>query len=214
MDAEQLTLDDVLHDDQSDLYLGFKAYLEKTFCYENLAFWNSVREYEQCWKSDETREETKIQKCKMIRDTFICAKSRQEINIRCQMREAILRRIQQGDIGPDIFHDAKKAVYDLMHHNSFLQWTTSPASPATCSPPSTPSPTMTSFPDSWPLPNGNRFSYSSVESTTSDYDTRRPARYLSVLHRVRSLLPIRLNRHPKTPLEGKLPSFSSRKMTR
>lgn len=65
-------------------------------------------------------------RCHAIINTYIRSSSAQEINIPCEMRQTILKHIQDGLYHPAIFADATEAVLELMRANSFIPWLTQP----------------------------------------------------------------------------------------
>lgn len=112
-----LTLEVVLNDPSSDLFKEFANYLRQSYCIENLDFWIAVQEYKEC-----TNDKSLALRCEDMINEYIRPNSPQEINIPCDMREAILDFYQQGNYHPKLFGAAAEAVLELMRVNSFIPW--------------------------------------------------------------------------------------------
>ncbi|KAH8549610.1 RGS domain-containing protein [Umbelopsis sp. PMI_123] len=66
------------------------------------------------------------QKFTYIIDTYLSPNSPQEINIHCEMRQAILEQWQtHGCYHPAIFNSARNSILELMRVNSFIPWVSS-----------------------------------------------------------------------------------------
>ncbi|OBZ84106.1 hypothetical protein A0J61_07844 [Choanephora cucurbitarum] len=118
-DLSVLSLESVLDDRNSDLFKEFSEYLHHSYCIENLSFWIAVQDY--------TKGCTQYRKelSKTIVDLHIRPNASQEINIPCEMREAILDLYSQENYHCHLFDEAAEAILELMRVNSFLPWTTS-----------------------------------------------------------------------------------------
>jgi hypothetical protein len=114
--TEVLSLETVLEDPSSSLFKEFAAYLHQSYCIENLAFWLATQEYHQ---------ECNDELCESMINLYIRPNSPQEINIPCDMRQAILDFYHQRNCHVNIFDEAAEAVLELMRVNSFLPWITS-----------------------------------------------------------------------------------------
>ncbi|KAI8372689.1 RGS domain-containing protein [Radiomyces spectabilis] len=139
-----LTLEAILSNRNSIEFRDFSAYLQQTYCHENLSFWLTVRDYEENRGSRE--------QCHEIINKYIHSHSPQEINIPCEMRQEILNKVLKDDTDPSIFLQAMDAVTELMRVNSFIPWLMisgcPPLSPALSSfstPPASPSGSFFSF---------------------------------------------------------------------
>ncbi|KAI8333512.1 RGS domain-containing protein [Choanephora cucurbitarum] len=118
-DVSVLSLESVLDDRNSDLFKEFSDYLHHSYCIENLSFWIAVQDYTQgCTQYRKERSKT-------IVDLHIRPNASQEINIPCEMREAILDLYHQQNDHCHLFDEAAEAILELMRVNSFLPWTTS-----------------------------------------------------------------------------------------
>ncbi|KAF7723080.1 hypothetical protein EC973_002364 [Apophysomyces ossiformis] len=127
-----LTLETVLYNTATELFHEFAAFLQQTFCIENLVFWMAVRHYQECAQrhyqlfhdNPASNTATLQAKCLAILDTHIQPNSPQEINIPCDMRQQILADVRDGNYHPAIFDTALEAVVELMRANSFIPWLT------------------------------------------------------------------------------------------
>jgi hypothetical protein len=104
-----ITLETIL-DKENVYYEDFTSYLQNTYCYENLQFWQAAQNY---------RENPTPDHYKNIIVNYIEPNSPLEINIPCDMREEILLKAQPH---PYIFDEAAEAVLELLRVNSFLPW--------------------------------------------------------------------------------------------
>lgn len=165
LDMEEPTLESVLCNRTTDLFRDFVAFLQQTFCTENLYFWLAVQQYiEDCRQLGHTSAEdapllqhslsSRVivsnnksfdfsvsdsgvlspkendtfgmlqENCLGIIRNHIRPNSPQEINIPCDMRQAILQRVNDGCFHPAIFAPASEAVVELMRANAFIPWMT------------------------------------------------------------------------------------------
>ena len=110
------TLESVLDNQTTDYFLEFQAFLQQTFCNENLAFWIAIQQY-QVEYPDHGDEET----CHAIVHTHIRSNSIQEINIPCEMRQDILHQVYENqNYHPEVFTHAMDSILELMRSSSFI----------------------------------------------------------------------------------------------
>lgn len=112
-----LSLEYILKNPASDLFKEFANYLQQSYCIENLEFWIATQEYKKC-----TNDTLLASRCEKMINAYIRPNSPHEINIPCDMRQAILELYHQGIFHPHIFGDAAEAVLELMRINSFVPW--------------------------------------------------------------------------------------------
>ncbi|KAI9244453.1 RGS domain-containing protein [Sporodiniella umbellata] len=117
LECSTFTLETILKDSSSHLFKDFACYLQQSYCQENLDFWLATQEYNEC-----TNENLLALHCEKMINVYIRPNSPQEINIPCDMREAILEFYHQGNYHPDLFCAAAEAVLELMRVNSFVPW--------------------------------------------------------------------------------------------
>ncbi|KAI8072809.1 RGS domain-containing protein [Gongronella butleri] len=134
------TLEELLQQVDSPCFQHFQAYLERSFCCENLYFWLDVQEYNDLCgrlpsdfaflRGHEARLDANEQlifhvvqqKCQAMLDTYVRSSSSQEINIPCDLRQDLIAHVERGQFHPSIFIKLTKCVVELMRVNAFIPW--------------------------------------------------------------------------------------------
>ncbi|KAI8878963.1 regulator of G protein signaling superfamily [Backusella circina FSU 941] len=164
MDSSALTLESVLEDPNSNQFQQFTAYLNQSYCIENLGFWLAAQRYKACQEQDLPYE------CTHIINRYIHPNSPQEINIPCDMRQTIIDYYNKGQYEPTIFDSAADSVLELMRVNSFLPWlmnSWSSDSSSICSSPTTATDSNNNPHTSWPIIPLKNKKKSELSSSTS-----------------------------------------------
>ncbi|KAI9024446.1 RGS domain-containing protein [Phycomyces nitens] len=144
-----LTLEAVLCDTRSEEFRAFAAYLQHTYCLENLSFWLAV----ECYTTHASRPTTKNAvamvsedpvaqnsddsfdtlptpltgtlmeaQCHAIVSMYITSDAPHEINIPCDIRQRLLDQLRLHNYHPTIFASASNYILELMRSNSFIPW--------------------------------------------------------------------------------------------
>jgi hypothetical protein len=130
---------------------------------ENLGFWLAAQRYKAC------QEQDLLDECTHIINHYIRPNSPQEINIPCDMRQAIIEYYNKGQYEPTIFDSAADSVLELMRVNSFLPWlmnSWSSESSSTCSSPTTANNNSNPH-TSWPIIPNKSKKKTELSSSTS-----------------------------------------------
>lgn len=106
--------------ESDDFRDAFAAYLDSTYCTENLLFYSEAtvfaNEYEGAPpKTNEVRSGE-------VSATFVQSGAPLEINIEDQTRTSIVSRVVENKIEATLFEPAAEEVYRLMEADSFAKW--------------------------------------------------------------------------------------------
>jgi hypothetical protein len=109
------TLNDV------DLLIGFKAFLDKQFCTENLFFWMEVEVYHKI-----RDPKPMVHRANEIWHKYFSSESTYELNLPSQFVEDIAKELEKQQPNPQLFEKAQKVVYTMMEQDAWFRYVQTP----------------------------------------------------------------------------------------
>ena len=92
------------------LYHEFIIYLQQSYCLENVLFYQEVQDY---------RSKPTYKKYQTILHKYILVNAPHEINIPCEMRQALMMNEKSE---PSSFDEAAESILELIRVNSYMPW--------------------------------------------------------------------------------------------
>lgn len=95
----------------------FRTFCVKSWCIESLNFVLEVPRYEACRTDEERRQEALV-----LWQTFLARHAPQELIVSPPERENVLRRIDAGDFGKDLFDEIKDVLLTRLYEDTFWRF--------------------------------------------------------------------------------------------